>query len=171
MIQRYVVEFPAIRNPDASIFSSSTSAPTSELASAWGRWRITETARRTMFFANILNFYIHHNHDTQQQSAYYQALNDDLILNMPLPCSDAIWVAGDELSWTSSMQTHNTFSTLHSAMEISNSEIGHEGVTLKSLFSSYSKAEIKQQFARPVGFDSSEGLRNLIVLCACQQFE
>ncbi|KAH8662814.1 hypothetical protein BGZ60DRAFT_412052 [Tricladium varicosporioides] len=56
----------------------------------------TESVRRMMFLANMLNFYNNHNYSTGQQPAYYEALNDELILNMPLLCSQVAWLVRNE---------------------------------------------------------------------------
>ena len=170
MTQCYARSYPAIRNPDVKIFSDPSSAPTSTIASSWARWRITETARRTIFFANIVNFYINHNHNTGQQLPYYESLDDDLVLNMPLPCSEAAWTARDEPSWMMSIQTDPSPLALHLASQMSPSGGPLPEVTLKTIFSKYNKDYIQREFGRVVGFGDSDKLRSLIILCACEQF-
>ncbi|KAF1946382.1 hypothetical protein EJ02DRAFT_450483, partial [Clathrospora elynae] len=133
MTQCYARSYSAIRNPDVEVFSDPNSAPTSAVASSWNRWMITETARRTVFFANIVNFYTNHNHNTGQQLAYYESLDDDLVLNMPLPCSEAAWTARDESSWIVSIRTDPSLLALHLASEMSPSSRPLPEVTLKTL--------------------------------------
>ncbi|KAF2854605.1 hypothetical protein T440DRAFT_504873 [Plenodomus tracheiphilus IPT5] len=170
MTHCYARSYPAIRNPDIDVFSDPGSAPTSTIASSWARWRITETARRTVFFANTLNFYINHNHVTGEQLPYYEPLDDDLILNMPLPCSEAAWNARDEPSWMMSMQTNPSPLVLDLAIEMGPSNGPLQEVTLKTMFSRYNREYIQQKFGRNVGFSDSDKRRALILLCACEQF-
>ena len=171
MTQRYAQSYPALRNPDTQIFSEQNSAPTSTIPSSWARWRTTETARRTIFFANIINLYLNYNHNTGSQLPYYEPLDDDLILNMPLPCSEAVWAARDEASWMMAIQTDPASLALQHASDTTGSSgASLPGVTLKTVFSKYSKDQVQREFGRNVGFGDSEQLRSFIVLCACEQF-
>ncbi|KAH8732880.1 hypothetical protein GQ44DRAFT_781578 [Phaeosphaeriaceae sp. PMI808] len=170
MIQCYAKSHPAICNPEFNIFSDPSSAPASSIASPWARWRITETARRTIFFANIVNFYIYHNHITGEQLPYYEPLDDELILNMPLPCSETVWTAKDEPGWSISSQTDPSPLASHLASGMSPSGGPLPEVNLKTLFSKFSKEYIQREFVRSVGFNGSDRLRSLIILCACEQF-
>lgn len=170
MTQCYAKSYPEIRNPDIKVFSDPNSAPTSTVSSPWARWRITETARRTIFFANIVNFYINHNNTTGQQLPYYEPLDDELILNMPLPCSHATWVARDEPEWMIAMQTQPSPLVLHFASELSPGRDILPEVTLKTILSKYTKDYILREFGRNIGFGDSDKLRSLIILCASEQF-
>jgi hypothetical protein len=170
MTQCYAKLFPEIRNPDIKVFSNPSSAPTSTVASPWARWRITETARRTIFFANIVNFYINHNHSTGKQLPYYEPLDDDLISNMPLPCSDAAWTARDESEWMVTMQVQPSPLALLLAPELTPEQGSILEVTLNTIFSKYTKDFIRREFGGNLGFGNSEKLANLIILCASEQY-
>ncbi|KAF2831607.1 hypothetical protein CC86DRAFT_282564 [Ophiobolus disseminans] len=170
MAQCYVRSYPALHNTDINAFSDPESAPNSTMASAWGRWRITEIARRTKFFANMVNFYLNPKHGVEQQLPYYQALDDDLILNMPLPCSDRAWTAKDESSWMGAIEADHSSPALHLASGMSPSGGPYQIPTLKSLFSQYSKDFLQRDFVQTAGLDDSDKLRSLIIICACEQF-
>src|SRR4051794_245593 len=103
MTQCYSRVYPEICNPDINVFSDPRSVVTSS-ATAWQRWVKTEIARRMIFLANILNFYGNRDSRTGKQSPYYEPLDDDIILNMPLPCNEAAWSARNEENWRAAMQ-------------------------------------------------------------------
>ncbi|KZM27772.1 sequence-specific DNA binding RNA polymerase II transcription factor [Ascochyta rabiei] len=155
--------YPEILNPDLKVFSDPSSAPTSTISSPWARWKITETARRTIFFANIVNYYINHNSTTKQQLPYYEPLDNELILNMPLPCSHAAWVARDEQEWMNAIQTPPSPLAL----------LGQDtlpGVSLKIILSKYTKDYVQRELGGTIGFGNSDQLRSLVILCASEQF-
>ncbi|KUJ08297.1 uncharacterized protein LY89DRAFT_630150 [Mollisia scopiformis] len=153
MTQTYLRSYPEIQNPDIDAFSNPSSAPCSAATTVWARWRITETARRTIFFTNILNFYSNRDHTTGRQMPYYESLNDDLILHMPLPCSQASWSARNEEDWRVAIEQE--FRT---------------EIFLRDVLARYTKEQIQVKFGTSVGFGSSDELRGLIVLCAREQF-
>lgn len=163
MTHCYAQSYPEILNPDVKVFSDPSSAPTSTISSPWARWKITETARRTIFFANIVNYYINHNSTTKQQLPYYEPLDNELILNMPLPCSHAAWVAQDEQEWMNAIQTPPSPLAL----------LGQDtlpGVSLKIILSKYTKDYVQRELGGTIGFGNSDQLRSLVILCASEQF-
>ncbi|PVH91552.1 hypothetical protein DM02DRAFT_636054 [Periconia macrospinosa] len=170
MTQCYARSYPQISNPDITVFSNPDSAPTSTISSPWARWKITETARRTVFLANIVNFYINHNNATGKQLPYYEPLDDDLILGMPLPCSHAAWIARDESEWVTAMQTPPPLPALHHVSKNSPEWDTIPDVTLKTILSKYTKDYIHSEFGRIAGFSDSDKLRAFIILCATEQF-
>ncbi|KAJ0426734.1 hypothetical protein BJY00DRAFT_306731 [Aspergillus carlsbadensis] len=63
----------------------------------WRKWLITETIRRTVFLANSINTL---SYRTQKQNPYYyEALDDDAVLNMALPAPVSVWKASSEEEW------------------------------------------------------------------------
>jgi hypothetical protein len=171
MTESYSRSYPELRNPDINVFSDPKSSPCSAATSTWARWRITETARRTIFFANILNFYSNRDHSTGKQMPYYEPLNDELILNMPLPCSQATWLARDEEDWRLAMKSHpSSASHLSSSFNSPGCETLSSEIFLKTIFSKSTKEYLQVEFGKSVGFGDSDELRGLIVLCASEQF-
>jgi hypothetical protein len=171
MTQTYSQSYLEIRNPDINVFSDPKSNPCSAATSTWARWRITETARRTVFFANMLNFYSNRNHSTGKQMPYYEPLNDELILNMPLPCSQAAWLAHNEEDWRLAMKRQQpSASHLSSGLSSPGCETLSSEIFLKTIFSKFTKEHLQIEFGKSVGFGDSDELRGLIVLSASEQF-
>lgn len=171
MTKTYSVSYPELRNPDINVFSDPESNPCSAATSAWDRWRITETARRTIFFANMLNFLGNYDLRTGKQLPYYEPLDDDLILNMPLPCNQAAWVARDEGSWRFAMEEHSSSAfRLSSDVDHSGTEMLSSKTCLKTIFSKFTKEYLQLEIGTNVGFGNSDELSRLIILCASEQF-
>lgn len=130
-------------------------------AGTWAKWVVAESARRTVFLANIVNFL------GKRQSVYYQPLGDELILDMPLPCSQALWAARTEEEWEKQIATAQSqsdpFSVFTEDEDISQ-------WSLRSLFSVISKNDLRVRAQSTAGFGDSNQLRALIVLCALEQF-
>jgi len=171
MARSYARAYPALLSPDAAMSSQPTLARSSSPSAPWIRWKITETARRTIFLVNIINFYINYDHKDRQQSLYYEPFGDDLILNMPLPCGEGAWAAEDEPSWQASMQTELSPIVPHLARDMNTGEVPTPEITLKTIFSKYTRDYIHREFIRHVGFDDSDQLRSLIIFCALEQFK
>ncbi|KFY95108.1 hypothetical protein V498_03517 [Pseudogymnoascus sp. VKM F-4517 (FW-2822)] len=171
MTECYSESYPELRNPNISVFSDPSSLPDSEHTSTWSRWRTTETARRTIFFANILNFYTNRDHSTRKQSPYYKPLNDELILNMPLPCTEAAWLARTEEDWSTAINEHQLVLNHVSAATDSP---GYEALSaetfLNTILSKYTKETLQAEAGTNVGFDDSDQLRHLIIFSASEQF-
>lgn len=65
--------------------------------SSWRKWIIHESIRRTAFLVNIIN---NLSCRTQKQNPYfYETLDADLVLNMPLPAPDVMWKATSPEEW------------------------------------------------------------------------
>lgn len=171
MIQTYLRHYPEILNPDINAFSDPKSSPCSAASSTWARWRITETARRTIFFANLLNFHGSRDLGTGKQMPYYEPLNDELILNMPLPCSEAAWSARNEEDWRVAMRAElSSASRPTSGFNSPGSEMLSSEFLLKTILSKYPKEYLQAEFGKSVGFGGSDEVRGLIILCASEQF-
>lgn len=172
MTESYSQRYSEIRNPDISVFADPHSSPCSAATSTWARWRITETARRTVFFANMINFYSNRDHITGKQLPYYEPLNEELIINMPLPCSQAAWLARDEETWRLAMERHApTANHLLSGFNSPGCDALSSEISLKTTFSKFTKDYLQVQIGTNVGFSDSDELRRLIVLCASEQFD
>lgn len=171
MTKCYSESYPSLRNSDISVFLDPISLPDSENTSQWSRWRTTETARRTIFFANILNYYTSHDYRTGIKSPYYTPLNDELILNMPLPCREAAWLARTEEDWNAAMHEYQPIPN-HSSS--ATDKPGHGALSsenfLIAILSKHTKESLQGEVGTKVGFDDSDELRNLIILCAAEQF-
>ncbi|KZF24890.1 hypothetical protein L228DRAFT_243632 [Xylona heveae TC161] len=141
---------------------------------SWNQWTVAETTRRTIFLANMINFLGNRDSETGQKSPYYEPLNNKLILNMPLPCSHALWTARTEYDWTLAMQLHQTnpwpaASDPLSVFDLSEHNAG--GIfCLKNLFSRFTKDHLRTTLMKGCGFDGSDELRSFIILCALEQY-
>ena len=147
---------------------------------SWNQWAVTETARRTIFLANITNFFSNRNHKSGQQSPYYEPLNDELILNLPLPCSHALWSARTEEEWrklahldASSGGVFGVFATSPGSEVLDGDRYLHDPphMTLKLLLSKFTKDYLREALKAQAGFGDSNELRSFIILCALEQFE
>lgn len=64
-------------------------------------WVLAETLRRTLFLVSLVN-------DVACRTRalnpiYYEALEPDLILDLPLPCPDEIWTACTQQEWRAAL--------------------------------------------------------------------
>ncbi|KAF7128357.1 hypothetical protein CNMCM5793_003087 [Aspergillus hiratsukae] len=167
--------------------------PSADTSGSWVKWAVTETARRTIFLANIVNFFGNRDLESGRQSPYYEPLNDELIMKMPLPCNQALWSARTEDEWrkatqmakpalpTSSPGMTDAFSTLGAAaggpvaadsLVLVGEQLpnDHHQPSLKLLFSKFAKDYLRANFATNAGFADSNELRSFIILCALEQF-
>ena len=170
MTETYLRSYPEIRNPNLNVFSDPNSSPCSAATTTWARWRITETARRTVFFANMVNFCSNYDHRTGKQSPYYEALNDDLILNMPLPCSETAWSARNEEDWGRAMERINPSVNYTTEPDYSGLEALSSELSPKTILSKFTKEHLQAKIGINAGFGSSDELRRLIILSASEQF-
>lgn len=150
--------------PDSSLLSVNDSSLNFE------RWNVAETARRTVFLANILHFLSHHDPNTGSRLPYYEPLDDELVLNMPLPCSHALWSARTEQEWRLTIDygaanLDPIVYDLSSAFHLAPSYL-----TLKYLLENFSSDSLTSIVTPNFGFGGSDELRSFIVLCALQQF-
>jgi hypothetical protein len=86
-------------SPQSQTKSNNVSTSTEEgiFGTDWRKWLITETIRRTVFLANTINTL---SYRTQKQNPYYyEALDDDSVLNMLLPAPMSVWKASSEEEW------------------------------------------------------------------------
>jgi hypothetical protein len=171
MAESYMRHYPEILDADFNVFAGPESSPCKEATLTWARWRITEAARRTIFFVNILNFYGNRDLNTGKQLPYYEPFNDQLILNLPLPCSDAAWLARDEEDWLAVMQKSQP-GAICSSSELGNS--GYDDLAselyLKDVFFKHTKEALQLDTGAIIGFGNSDELRRLIILCATEQY-
>ncbi|KAH2279149.1 hypothetical protein KXW96_007901 [Aspergillus fumigatus] len=166
---------------------------------SWVQWAVTETARRTMFLANIVNFFSNRDLESGRQLPYYEPLNDELIMKMPLPCNQALWSARTEDEWRRATQmankqaspagspgTSDAFAPLGAAAAASAAgpaagppnAVGEplpnhhhlHLLSLQSLFSKFAKDYLRANFTTNAGFGGSNELRSFIILCALEQF-
>ncbi|KAA8652884.1 Zn(II)2Cys6 transcription factor domain-containing protein [Aspergillus tanneri] len=167
--------------------------PSADLNGSWVKWAVTETARRTIFLANIVNFFSNRDLESESQSHYYEPLNDELIMNMPLPCNQALWNARTEDEWLRATQmvqpaSPKSFADAPDALSPFGAAAGggaaacphipvgeqvsnqHHQPSLKLLFSKFAKDYLRANFATNAGFSDSDKLRSFIILCALEQF-
>ncbi|KAJ5087089.1 hypothetical protein NUU61_008396 [Penicillium alfredii] len=141
---------------------------TQSLLYTWVQWQVAETARRTIFLANIVHFLSNYDLEGGRQSPYYEPLDDELILNLPLPCSHALWSARTDQDWTltKDFSENNASSTdLFSAFQL-----GSDTMTLGYLLSNFSKEYLLANLVHTAGFGGSDELRAFVILCALKQF-
>lgn len=134
------------------------------------QWTVSETARRTIFLANIVHFLSNHDPETGRPSPYYEPLDDDLILSMPLPCNHALWTALTEQEWRLAMEYCQT----NLSPNIDNRSSAFTSMsgcyTLKSLLENLSHDSLRNSISSDLGLGSSDELRRFVILCAIKQF-
>lgn len=122
---------------------------------------------------NVLNFYSNRDHGTGKQMPYYEPFDDELILNMPLPCSHAAWSASCEEDWRAAMlRPPNMPLDPSSSTDVNGPGCGTlaSEILLKNILSSVTREDLQGQLGQSAGFGDSDQLRNLIILCAGEQF-
>nr|POF04567.1 hypothetical protein CFP56_56048 [Quercus suber] len=173
--------YPELRSSDTNAFSLPDSAPDLDDRGIWHRWRITETARRTLFILNILNWCSYHDPTTGKQSPYYGSLHNDIVLTLPLPCSDEAWTAQNESEWRTAMQTlemqraRNVVSTEADTPVIRPGSVLTEVLPSLQEWDDFSSSGstvsgLHKRLTESAGWGNSEQLRCFIVLAACLQF-
>lgn len=170
MTRTYIEPYLQIRSCDMDAFSDRQSSPCSPHTTTWGRWRTTETTRRTVFIVNMINFLNNYDPTTRCTSPYYEPLNDDLILNMPLPCSQAVWLAYEEESCRLAMKNQPLGNDHSPELDQSTIEALSKETCLSAILSKYSKESIQTAIGLHVGVGDSDSLRHLVILCATEQF-
>lgn len=122
----------------------------------------------------MLNYYSNRDHNTGKQLPYYESLNEDLILNMPLPCSHAVWVARDGEEWNIAVKNQIASSAIINAAGFDSpgycDEEAFSSETLKNILSKFNKEYLREEIGTSVGFGDSGELRRLIILCSYEQF-
>lgn len=170
MTRSYIEPYLQIRSCDMDTFSDRKSSPCSPQTTTWGRWRTTETTRRTVFIVNMVNFLNSYNPTTRSTSPYYEPLNDDLILNMPLPCSQTVWLAYEEERCRLAMKNQPFVNHSSPEPDQSTMEALSRETCLSTILSKYTKESIQAAIGSHVGVGDSDSLRRLIILCATEQF-
>ena len=171
MTRTYIEPYLQIRSSDINAFSDFKSTPCSPTTTTWGRWRTTETTRRTVFIVNMVNFLNNYDPRTKKTSPYYESLSDDLILNMPLPCSQAVWLAYEEENCILAMESHQAWVNYSAPdPDLPTMEALSRDTCLSNILSKYSKEQIQAAIGPHVGVGDSDALRRLIILCATEQF-
>lgn len=141
---------------------------------SWTDWAVAETARRTMFLANMVNFLSNRNSDTGKQSPYYEPFDSEQILNLTLPCSHALWNARTEAEWRALMQEEADKGTAQAQNLGAGGIPANEfpaNITLQKLLSETNWDEPESNPITELGFTNVDSLRSLIILCAKAQFE
>lgn len=128
---------------------------------AWPTRTVAETARRNIFLANIINYVS--SKTTPGMSVFYEALDDELVLDMPLPASSAVWNASTISEWARAIWFDMSFPSLHPTEEMSN-------MTLRTLLGSFTREHIRTAFLEGFGVDDFDAFRSLVILCAQEQF-
>jgi hypothetical protein len=180
MAECYAANYPKLRCSDVRAFEELSSAPDTTNKGPWHRWVITEAARRTLFMLNMANWFSCYDLTTNTQSPYYEPLCDDIVFGLPLPCSDAQWLAGNEMDWRAAVQSEEL-------RHFNGAETGADGVHARrseytlsdalkinpvSAFdrhASIGQTRVDAQLGPKPGFANSEQLRNLIILAARYQ--
>ncbi|KAJ5976385.1 hypothetical protein N7481_010092 [Penicillium waksmanii] len=132
-------------------------------------WAVAETTRRTIFLANIVHFLGHCDPESGSPSLYYEPLDDEMILNMPLPSSHVLWATRSEMDWELNMDYCEQNSlTMADTSSSFNTVLGC--LNLKQVLESYPRDYLQTLLISNIGVGGSDELRNLIILCALQQF-
>ena len=90
---------------------------------------------------------------------------------MPLPCREAAWLARTEEDWHAAMDECRPVQNRSSSDA---DKPGHEALSsetfLNVILVKHTKESLQHEVGTKVGFDNSDELRNLIILCAAEQF-
>lgn len=167
MTRRFCRSHPEAVDPSAAMTTDAVMryAPA---PSAWLTWLVGETSRRMVFLAHIVNYFATRDGKTGEVSPYYEPLDDETILNMPLPCSPAAWKARTEQEWLCVLQKQNS-NFVTESHSVSLLEVFAHEPTIRSLMAKFTKDHIRSQFAGNMGFQDTESFRNLVVHCALEQ--
>jgi hypothetical protein len=178
MAQIYAKSYPELRNPNFTAFDDVSSTPDLAIKGAWHRWRITETARRTLFMLNMVNWYSYLDLATGKQLPYYESLCDDIVLDLPLPCSEAAWSAPNENEWRVAMQAQQAqkeLDPLQIAPELTLAgavafvQQGNHQRSQQIDGTDEDEDSILDALSDKAGFGDSEQFRALVLFAACLQ--
>ncbi|KAG9653402.1 hypothetical protein KCU95_g13440, partial [Aureobasidium melanogenum] len=167
MTRRFCQSHPEATNPTAAL-SNDTLTRYGTVSSAWMTWLVGETARRTVFLAHIVNYFSSRDLKTGEASPYYESLDDEMIWNMPLPCSSAAWEARTEQEWLNVLRSQNQMAGFDD-QAVSLSEVFAFEPTIKSLLTKSTKEQLRLQYAGNIGLENSDSFRNLVVHCALEK--
>ncbi|KAH0145189.1 hypothetical protein KCU67_g12741, partial [Aureobasidium melanogenum] len=166
MTRRFCQSHPEATDPTAAL-SNDLLTRYGTVSSVWMTWLVGETARRTVFLAHIVNYLASKDFKTGQISPYYECLNDEMIWNMPLPCSSAAWEARTEQEWLNVLCSQHQM-VVSFDQPVSLSEVYALEPTIKSLLTKFTKEQLKLQYAGNIGLENSDSFRNLVVHCALE---
>ncbi|EPS29832.1 hypothetical protein PDE_04782 [Penicillium oxalicum 114-2] len=170
--------------------------PDTQTQDDWSQWAVAETARRTMFLANIINFFSNRDLESGHQSPYYEPLNDELVLKMPLPCQHAVWSARTRNEWCKATQMARPDDLTGPSGPLTDAEAAygapdshdtslatdpdiavdeqlpnyHDSPSLSSLFATFTKDHLRAKVSANAGFADSNELCSFVILCALEQF-
>ncbi|KAH0363943.1 hypothetical protein KCU65_g7066, partial [Aureobasidium melanogenum] len=164
MTRRFCQSHPEATDPTVALSNDSLTRY-GTVSSAWMTWLVGETARRTVFLAHVVNYFASKDLKTGEPSPYYEPLDDEMIWNMPLPCSSAVWGAKTEQEWLSVLRSQHQFDD--QAVLLSSTFTLEP--TIKSLLTKFTKEQLRLQYASNIGLKNSDSLRNLIVHCALEK--
>lgn len=135
---------------------------TEDLTEDWPRWMFTESLRRNIFLVHIINVLAAKAYQLNED--FFEPLNNDLILHMPLPAPEAAWRATTEQEWRIALMAstrHSSFSRLGLADDIGKRRPPD---TLHRWLSSDQKADLNNRAPVPL-------LTRVILACARIQME
>ncbi|KAG9521147.1 hypothetical protein KCU93_g7516, partial [Aureobasidium melanogenum] len=167
MTRRFCQSHPEATDPTAAL-SNDLLTRYGAVSSVWMTWLVGETARRTVFLAHIVNYLASKDPKTGEISPYYESLDDEMIWNMPLPCSSAAWEAKTEKEWLNVLRSQHQIAGFDD-QAVSLSEVYALEPTIKSLLTKFTKEQLKLQYASNVGLENSDSFRNLVVHCALEK--
>ncbi|KAG9523893.1 hypothetical protein KCV07_g2131, partial [Aureobasidium melanogenum] len=167
MTRRFCQAHPEATDPTAAL-SNDLLTRYGTVSSAWMTWLVGETARRTVFLAHIVNYLASKDPKTGEISPYYESLDDEMIWNMPLPCSSAAWEAKTEKEWLNVLRSQHQIAGFDD-QAVSLSEVYALEPTIKSLLTESTKEQLNLQYASNVGLKNSDSFRNLVVHCALKE--
>ncbi|KAG9596703.1 hypothetical protein KCU77_g5327, partial [Aureobasidium melanogenum] len=167
MTRRFCQSHPEATNPTA-VLSNDSLTRYGTVSSAWMTWLVGETARRTVFLAHIVNYLASKDPETGEISPYYESFNDEMIRNMPLPCSSAAWEAKTEQEWLNVLRSQHQM-VVSDDQAVSLSKVFVLEPTIKSLLTKSTKEQLRLQYAGNIGLESSDSFRNLVVHCALEK--
>ena len=89
-----------------------TGISTSDQPEDWSQWIFTESLRRNIFLVHIINVLAAKAY--QLNEGFFEPLDNELILHMPLPAPEAAWRAATEQEWRIALMVsqHSRFSRL-----------------------------------------------------------
>jgi hypothetical protein len=111
----------------------------------WETWQLAETLRRTAHLVNVINKLSCYAPKATPQ--FYEALDDEVILDLPLPAPDVLWTA-----------------TSASSFKDVQSQVPHPGLTPRKVIQSANSLDqlLRAGDGQP---DSSAELSRLIMAC------
>ncbi|KAJ8098544.1 hypothetical protein POJ06DRAFT_257326 [Lipomyces tetrasporus] len=173
MTERYLRSYPEIRNP-MSMFSQSRIRPHVGQPHQYGPGGGSPRQQGEYFSSptfSISTAIVIIVQESNCRTMNHLMSNDVLILNMPLPCSQAAWLARDEEDWSLAMKRHPPPTNhLSSGFNSRGRDALSSEIFLKTILSKFTKEDLLVEIGTGVGFVDSDEPRRLIILCASEQF-